>query len=84
LCAAAQECLRGVVKGVGGLDHAAWRAFDNDRGAAAARGFVDGDLVEQFLDLRRESAERVAAAMGGGVTVEELSRVVDDISRSCH
>lgn len=42
-----QECLRGVVKGVGGLDHAAWRAFDNDRGTAPARGFVDGDLVEQ-------------------------------------
>ena len=36
-----------MVKGVGGLDHAAWRAFDNDRGTAPARGFVDGDLVEQ-------------------------------------
>ena len=44
-------------------------------------GFV---ATSRFLDLRRESAERVAAAMGGDVTVEELNRMVDEISRSCH
>ena len=41
-------------------------------------------VIPRFLDLRRDSAERVAAAMGGDVTVEELNRVVDEISRSCH
>lgn len=42
-----------VVKGVGGLDHGAWRSFVNTHTQPTpACGFVDGDLVEQFLDLR--------------------------------
>ena len=42
-----------VVKGVGGFEHARWRAFENQHAArAASRNFIDGDLVEQFLDLR--------------------------------
>lgn len=45
--------MRKVVKGVGGFDHAQWRSFANQHVAAApARQFVDGDLVEQFLDLK--------------------------------
>ncbi len=44
-----QTALRGVIKGVGGLDHAAWRSFHNERTTADARGFVDGDLIEQVL-----------------------------------
>lgn len=29
--ACVQDCLRKVVKGVGGLDHANWRAFGNSQ-----------------------------------------------------
>ena len=35
----------------------------------------------QFLDLNREGMERVAAAMGADTSVEELSRMVEDLSR---
>lgn len=44
-----QECLRKVVKGVGGFGHAQWRAFQNEHSRAECKGFVDGDLIEQVM-----------------------------------
>ena len=80
-----QTVLRRHVRGVGGFDHAAWRAFANERAAAVpARGFVDGDLVEQFLDLPPDVAAAVAADFGQGVTAEALAKAVDELSRVCH
>lgn len=78
----AQDALRKVVKGVGGFDHATWRSFSSERVTnGECRGFIDGDLIEQFLDLKRGAMERVAQAMGPDACVEELSRVVEDLSR---
>jgi DNA damage-binding protein 1 len=48
-----QDCLRKVVKGVGGLDHAQWRSFQNEHSRAECRGFVDGDLIEQARTVLR-------------------------------
>ena len=56
---AAQEALRKVVKGVGGWDHASFRAFVNERKTSDARGIVDGDLVESFLDVGKEVQTQV-------------------------
>jgi DNA damage-binding protein 1 len=42
---------------------------------------VDGDLIEQFLELNRESMDKVAQEMGGDVTVEEISKRVEDMAR---
>ena len=55
-----QDCLRRVIKGVGGFSHAEWRSFQNEHTVADCRNFVDGDLIEQFLDLKRESMDRIA------------------------
>ncbi len=77
-----QECLRKVIKGVGGLSHTAWRQFQNDHQSYECKGFVDGDLIEQFLDMKRDSMERVAKDMD--TPVEELLRIVEELSRSCH
>lgn len=82
VCHVTQDCLRKVIKGVGGLSHAAWRTFQNPHQTYDCKGFVDGDLIEQFLDLKRDSMEKVAKDMG--VSVEELLRVVEELSRSCH
>lgn len=54
-----QDALRKVVRGVGGLDHADFRAFRNERKVSESRGFIDGDLVEAFLDLSPAHAEKV-------------------------
>ena len=45
------------MKGVGGLSHSEWRSFENERRIGTGRPeeqrlFVDGDLIEQFLELR--------------------------------
>ncbi|GFR42181.1 hypothetical protein Agub_g2921, partial [Astrephomene gubernaculifera] len=103
-----QSAMRQVVRGVGGLSHEPWRAFANDRRTTDSRGFVDGDLIETFLDLGPEDAARVAALMSGGgggeggaagassssgggggggagvVSVDELTRLVEELARALH
>ena len=70
--------------GVGGFSHEKWRSFHSEhRGhATESRGFVDGDLVESFLDLRREKAEEVAATVK--VSGEELTKRVEELARLTH
>mmetsp|Transcript_12957 Transcript_12957/g.36428 ORF Transcript_12957/g.36428 Transcript_12957/m.36428 type:complete len:1117 (+) Transcript_12957:258-3608(+) len=81
-----QTALRKVIKGVGGLSHAEWRSFDSERRLGTGRPeqqrcFVDGDLIEQFLDLRREKMVEVAAEMGPDHSVEDLCKVVEELTR---
>lgn len=76
-----QAALQKVVRGVGGLQHAAWRGFRDERRAEPARGFIDGDLVESFLDLAPEQAAAVVAHMGGGHSVEDITRRVEELQR---
>lgn len=78
-----QQALTSEVRGLGGLQHAEWRAFSNQHtpSAPAAR-FVDGDLVEQFLDLSPEAQKRVLAHMPQPApSLEDLARLVEDLSR---
>ena len=77
-----QSCLRKVVGGVGGLDHAAWRTASTDGLVPECRGFIDGDLIEQFLELGPDAASGVAADMD--IDVETLTRTIEELSRSCH
>ena len=69
----------GVIKGVGGLVHSEWRSFRNERKTVEAHNFVDGDLIEAFLELPGDKMEEVATSME--VNVEELSRRVRDLER---
>jgi DNA damage-binding protein 1 len=48
-----ERALAEVIKGVGGLDHSDWRAFKTDRKNSPSKGFVDGDLIESFLEIGR-------------------------------
>jgi hypothetical protein len=84
LCAL-QNALKEVVKGVGGLDHSKWRSFRNRRvSGRPSRNFIDGDLVEQYLDLKKEQMQRVVKIMGGKTTAEELGLIVEELSRVLH
>jgi DNA damage-binding protein 1 len=81
---ALQKALNKVVSGVGGLSHEQWRSFHNEhRGRATeAKNYVDGDLVESFLDLRREKAEEVAALVD--TPLDELTKRVEELVRLTH
>lgn len=77
-----QASINKHIQGVGGLKHADWRSFVHTlRGRSdPAMNFVDGDLVESFLDLRPEQADAIAADMKLDRTdiisrVEELQRL---------
>lgn len=76
-----QDCMRKVVAGVGGFSHSDWRSFTNERETSESRNFIDGDLIEQLLELPEPTVQQVAAMMGEGTTVEELSRRVEELSR---
>uniref|UniRef100_A0A7N0V764 DNA damage-binding protein 1 n=1 Tax=Kalanchoe fedtschenkoi TaxID=63787 RepID=A0A7N0V764_KALFE len=74
-----QSNLRKVIRGVGGLSHEQWRSFNNDKKTVDARGFLDGDLIESFLDLSRSRMDEISKSMG--VSVEELSKRVEELTR---
>ncbi|VVB12240.1 unnamed protein product [Arabis nemorensis] len=74
-----QTSLRKVIKGVGGLSHEQWRSFTNEKRTAEARNFLDGDLIESFLDLSRSKMEEISKGMD--VQVEELCKRVEELIR---
>ncbi|GLT67385.1 hypothetical protein SLA2020_396990 [Shorea laevis] len=74
-----QSNLRKVIKGVGGLSHEQWRSFNNEKKTVDAKNFLDGDLIESFLDLSRGKMEEISKAMD--VSVEELCKRVEELTR---
>ncbi|KAK4399406.1 DNA damage-binding protein 1 [Sesamum angolense] len=74
-----QTNLRKVIKGVGGLSHEQWRSFYNEKKTVDARNFLDGDLIESFLDLSRNRMEEISKAMN--IPVEELMKRVEELTR---
>lgn len=65
---------------VGGLKHAEFRAYkgNNTRNTMPYR-FVDGDLIEEFLEFSTE--QQAKACVGLDRTVEEVEKVVETLSR---
>lgn len=49
-----EERLTRTIKSVGKISHAFWRSFNTDIKTDPAEGFIDGDLIESFLDLGRD------------------------------
>ena len=77
--------MKKVVKGVGGLNHSDWRSFRDQRvQGRPSSNFIDGDLVEQYLDLRQEQLQTVVSAMGGNRSTDELGRIIEELSRALH
>ncbi|EEF35767.1 DNA repair protein xp-E, putative [Ricinus communis] len=74
-----QSNLRRVIKGVGGLSHEQWRSFNNEKKTVEAKNFLDGDLIESFLDLSRNRMDEISKAIG--VSVEELCKRVEELTR---
>ncbi|CAI9760069.1 unnamed protein product [Fraxinus pennsylvanica] len=74
-----QTNLRKVIKGVGGLGHEQWRSFYNEKKTSDAKNFLDGDLIESFLDLGRNWMEEISKAMC--VSVDELMKRVEELTR---
>lgn len=52
-----------MIKSVGKVSHSFYRSFFTDRKTEKCQGFIDGDLVENFLDLSREKMEEVCSGL---------------------
>eukprot|EP00794_Sanderia_malayensis_P018109 gene18109-19918_t len=68
--------------------HPTWRSFSNERKTESSEGFIDGDVIESFLDLPRAQMEEVAMGLQideGGMkrdcTVEDLIKQVEELTR---
>lgn len=85
-----QNRMKKHIRSVGKIGHSFWRSFYNERKSEAMEGFVDGDLIETFLDLNRETMEAIVAGMhiqadGSGMKteakVEDIIKIVEDLTR---
>ncbi|KAI9993806.1 hypothetical protein PInf_016327 [Phytophthora infestans] len=82
-----QQALTHVVKGVGGFSHKDWRTFENRRSVSEARNFIDGDLVESFLDLPKPQMTKVVDKLNSDgmldgtdqFTVEDLTLRIEEL-----
>uniref|UniRef100_H2YRR9 DNA damage-binding protein 1 n=1 Tax=Ciona savignyi TaxID=51511 RepID=H2YRR9_CIOSA len=83
-----QTRLAKTIKSVGNIDHDYFLSFCTGEKTAAHRGFVDGDLVECFLDLGREKMAEVAKGLTikesgteRAATVDDLIKAVEEMNR---
>ena len=58
-----QRAMYAVVRPVGDLSHERHRHYEADGRVRPSRGFIDGDLIECFLDLNRPTMERIVKWM---------------------
>ena len=52
--------------------HCSWRSFHNERKTEPASGFIDGDLIESYLDLNRDKMQDVVQGLQVGLIVTIL------------
>ncbi|XP_053685070.1 DNA damage-binding protein 1 [Sabethes cyaneus] len=83
-----QENLTLTIKSVGKIDHSYWRSFHTEMKTERCEGFIDGDLVESFLDLSREKMHEAAISLQIDVdgskkkaSVDDIIKIVEDLTR---
>ncbi|KAK3102365.1 hypothetical protein FSP39_010832 [Pinctada imbricata] len=84
-----QNRLAKVIKSVGKVEHSFWRSFHTERKTEPCEGFIDGDLIESYLDLNRDKmAETVQGLQmddGSGMkreaTVDDLVKMIEELTR---
>ncbi|KAK9234885.1 CPSF A subunit region-domain-containing protein [Lipomyces kononenkoae] len=81
-----QSNMSKIVKSAGELKTSAYRAFSNQRRKLLEPvRFVDGDFIEQFLELSQLEKEQTVQGANGGVnlnlTVGQVTGIVEDLKR---
>jgi len=75
-----EKSMEHVIMPIGNFSHEQFRAFSVDDRCHPCHGFVDGDLVESFLDLDLSTMEKVVQQMNkdGSWTTSSSKSHVDD------
>ncbi|XP_013110760.1 DNA damage-binding protein 1 [Stomoxys calcitrans] len=83
-----EDRLTNVIKSVGKIDHAYYRSYQTTQKTEPCEGFIDGDLIESFLDLNRdkmkECVQGLEVTMNGekkDADVDDVIKIVEDLTR---
>ncbi|KAJ3288595.1 DNA damage-binding protein 1a [Borealophlyctis nickersoniae] len=79
-----QQNMRKVARGVGGLTHTDYRRFVTERRSEPDDLFIDGDLIETFLDMSKDQQAQIIEGVdvnGFPLGIEEAGRLVEDLAR---
>uniref|UniRef100_A0A0B7AQY1 DNA damage-binding protein 1 n=1 Tax=Arion vulgaris TaxID=1028688 RepID=A0A0B7AQY1_9EUPU len=83
-----QSKLSRVIKSVGKVEHSFWRSYFTEQKRDASMGFIDGDLIESFLDLNRDKMQEVVQGlqiddgdMKRDATVDDLVKIIEELTR---
>jgi DNA damage-binding protein 1 len=72
--------LNKVIQGIGNFTHKDWRMYESKRHVSEPKNFIDGDLIERFLDLSRERMQMAVDALNADGTMDGLPPYsVDDV-----
>uniref|UniRef100_A0A915KYR4 DNA damage-binding protein 1 n=1 Tax=Romanomermis culicivorax TaxID=13658 RepID=A0A915KYR4_ROMCU len=73
------------------IEHLSWPSVDRDDGVESVVGFVDGDLIESFLDLSADQMSNVingmqmvddeTSDMKRKATVDDVIKIVEGLSQ---
>jgi DNA damage-binding protein 1 len=75
-----QSRLQEFIYALGGISFDSWRAFRNEvREAESPFRFVDGEMVEMFLDLDEGRQELVCEGLGP--SVEDMRNMIEELRR---
>lgn len=75
-----QAKLATIITAPGGIEFNDYRAYQNpERAGAQPERFIDGELIERFLDL--DDATQQEACRGLGPSVEAMRSMVEELKR---
>ncbi|KAI7865405.1 CPSF A subunit region-domain-containing protein [Spinellus fusiger] len=78
-----QHNLEEFMPTVGSLSHRSWRTFNNGIRTGEPKGFVDGDLIERFLDLSLEDKKTVCSrTQVVSIPLESLEQLIISLSHA--
>jgi len=69
-----------IIITLGGVDFNTYRSFKNtERETAEPFRFVDGELIERFLDVDEEVQKEICTGLGP--SVEDLRNMIEELKR---
>jgi len=75
-----QEKLAELIPPAGGIEFSRYRAFRNpEREGDAPLRFLDGELLERFLDVDEATQKDICQGLGPGV--EDMRNIVEELRR---
>jgi DNA damage-binding protein 1 len=79
-----QNTLTKIIKGIGNFTHENFRAYKTPSKLLSSTNFIDGDLIESFLDLPNDIMNIIIQNMKTKITLNDAIKNIEDYSKSLH